>query len=146
MQTLIECVACSGALKMNCTLHFGQLISLVRTLKITVKMVFVTNSVLSGEATLWCPVWINHTIFGEKREVIIAVITRNIYLNLTQGCFIYILNSSNPSSVTFWCSQFNFSSRSNCTDIWTGNSKAFKHSSHFSTSKEMSVKATFFFT
>ena len=60
-------------------------------------MIFVTNSVRSGEALLWCPVWINHTIFGEKREVIIAVITRNIYLNLTQsvnGLFvrtIYIL-------------------------------------------------------
>ena len=76
---------CSRPFKMNYILHFGQLISLVKNSKITVKMVLLTNSVPSGEATLWCPVWINHTIFGEKREVIIAVITRNIYLNLTQS-------------------------------------------------------------
>ena len=64
------------------------------------------------------------------------------------GCFIYILDSSNSSSITFWTSQFRSSSRSNWTGIWTGNSNGSwtdKQSSHFSTAKEMSVKATFFF-
>ena len=39
-----------------------------------------------------------------------------------RGCFIYILDSSNSSSFTFWSSQFAFSCRSNWTGIWTGNS------------------------
>ena len=63
-------------------------------------------------------------------------------------CFIYILDSSNSSSLTFWTSQFTYSSRCNWTGISTGNSNdswTDKHSSHFSTAKEMSVKATFFF-
>ena len=62
--------------------------------------------------------------------------------------FIYILDSSNSSSFTFWSSQFASSSRSNWTAIWTGNSNGSwtdKHSSHFSTAKEIRVKATFFF-
>ena len=66
----------------------------------------------------------------------------------TMGCFIYILDSSNSSSITFWTSQFGSSSRSNWIGIWTGNSNGIrtdKQSSHFSTVKEMSVKATFFF-
>ena len=41
---------------------------------------------------------------------------------LTIGCFIYILDSSNSISFTFWSSQFACSSRSNWTSIWTGNS------------------------
>ena len=61
---------------------------------------------------------------------------------------IYLHSSSNSSSFTFWSSQFPSSSRSNWTGIWTGNSNGIwtdKQSSHFSTAKEMSVKATFFF-
>ena len=53
-------------------------------------------------------------------------------------CFIYILDSSNSSSITFWTSQFSSSSRSNWTGIWTGNSNGSwtdKQSSHFSTAK-----------
>ena len=64
------------------------------------------------------------------------------------GCFIYILDCSNSSSITFCTSQFGSSSRSNWTVIWTGNSNGSltdKQSSQFSTAKEMSVKATFFF-
>ena len=63
-------------------------------------------------------------------------------------CFIYILDSWNSSSITFWTSQFGSNSRSNWTSIWTGNSNGSwtdKQSFHFSTAKEMSVKATFFF-
>ena len=63
----------------------------------------------------------------------------------TQGHFIYILDSSNSSSITFWTSKFSCSSRSN----WIGNSNASwtdKQSSHFSTAKAtaraMTVKAT----
>ena len=62
--------------------------------------------------------------------------------------FIYILDSSNSSSFTFWSSQFASSSRSYWTGIWTSNSNGSwtdKHSSHFSTAKAMSVKATLFF-
>ena len=58
-------------------------------------------------------------------------------------CFIY-----NSSSITFWTSQFSSSSRNNWTSIWTGNSNGSwtdEQSSHFSTVKEMGVKATFFF-
>ena len=64
------------------------------------------------------------------------------------GCFVYILDSSNSSSFTFWSNQFAFSSRSNWTGIWTCNSIftwTDKQSSHFSTAKEIRVKATFFF-
>ena len=64
----------------------------------------------------------------------------------TRACFIYILDSSNSSSFTFWTSQFTSSSRCNWTDISTDNSNdswTDKHSSHFSTTNEMSVKATF---
>ena len=65
-----------------------------------------------------------------------------------QGSFIYILDSSNSSSILFWPSKFSSSSRGNWTGIWTGHSNASwtdKQSSHFSTAKEMSVKAVFFF-
>ena len=53
---------------------------------------------------------------------------------ISMGCFIY--------------SQLGSSSRSNWTGLWTGNSNGSwtdKQPSHFSTVKEMSVKATFFF-
>ena len=64
------------------------------------------------------------------------------------GCFIYILDSSNSSSITFWTNQFgSSSSRRNWTSIWTGNSNGSwtdKQSSYFSTVKEMSVNATLF--
>jgi hypothetical protein len=65
-----------------------------------------------------------------------------------KGRFIYILDRSNSSSITFWTCQFGSRSRSNWTSIWTGNSNGSwtdKQSSHFSTVKEIRVKATFFF-
>ena len=49
--------------------------------------------------------------------------------------------------LTFWSSKLASSFRSNWTDIWSSNSNGSwtdKHSSQFSTAKEMSVKATFF--
>ena len=61
------------------------------------------------------------------------------------GRFIYILDISNSSSFPFWFSKMTFISRSKLTCIWIGNSNgswADKHSSHYSTAKEMSVKAT----
>ena len=64
------------------------------------------------------------------------------------GYFIYILDSSNSSSITFRTGQFGSSLRSNWTGIWTGSSNGSwtdKQSSHFSTTKEMSVKAIFHF-
>ena len=64
------------------------------------------------------------------------------------GCFIYILDSSNSSLFSFWSSQLASCSRSNWTGVWNGNSNGTwtdKQSSHFSTAKEISVKATFFF-
>ena len=42
--------------------------------------------------------------------------------DIALGCFIYILDSSNSSSITFWTSWFGSSSRSNWTSIWTSNS------------------------
>ena len=60
---------------------------------------------------------------------------------LSMVCFIYILDSSNSSSFTFW-------SRSKWRGIWTSNSNGSwtdKNPSHFTTAKETSVKATFFF-
>ena len=62
--------------------------------------------------------------------------------SLAMSCFTYILDNSNSTSITFWASQFGSSSRSNWIGIWTGNSN---DSEHFSTAKEMNVKATFFF-
>ena len=64
-----------------------------------------------------------------------------------RGHFIYILDSSNSSSFTFWSSQFASSSRRIWTVIWTGNWKGTwtdKQSSHFITAKEIRVKAKFF--
>ena len=61
---------------------------------------------------------------------------------IIKGCFIYSLDSSNSSSLTFWSSQFPSSSRSNWTGIWTGNSNGTwtdKQSSHVSTAKEIRV-------
>ena len=71
------------------------------------------------------------------------------YNSLPQVC-------SNSSSFTFWPSHFSSCARSNWTGIWTsiwtgiwtGNSDGTwtdKQSSHFSTAKEIRVKATFFF-
>ena len=39
---------------------------------------------------------------------------------ITLDCFIYILESSNSSSITFWTRQLSSSSRSNWTSFWTG--------------------------
>ena len=69
-------------------------------------------------------------------------------VNQIMTCFIYILDSSNHSSFTFWTSQFTSSSRCNWNGISTGNSNGSwtdKHSSHFSKAKEMSVKPAAFF-
>ena len=59
---------------------------------------------------------------------------------LFSRCFIYILDSSNSSSITFWTSMFGSSSRCNWTGTWTSNSNGSwtdKQSSHFSTAKEI---------
>ena len=76
----------------------------------------------------------------------------SIFIHGWKKCMIWFQvmghSSSNSSSFTFWSSQFASSSKSNWTGIWTGNSNGSwtdKQSSHFSTAKEMSVKATFFF-
>ena len=73
---------------------------------------------------------------------------RNLQMSLTESRFIYILDSSNSNSFTFWSSRFTSSSRSNWTGISTGNSNGTWtdiQSSHFSTAKEISVKGTFVF-
>ena len=46
------------------------------------------------------------------------------WTKVLMGCFIYILDSSNSSSITLWTSQFGSSSKSNWSGIWTGNSNA----------------------
>ena len=66
------------------------------------------------------------------------------------GCFIYILDSSNSSSIPFWTSRFGSSSRSNWIGFWTGNSNSKQEvveliNNYLISVKEMSVKATFFF-
>ena len=71
-----------------------------------------------------------------------------VAVHSTERCFIYTLGSSNSSSYTFWSSKSPSSSRSNWNGIWTGNSNRSwtdKQSSHFSTAKEISVNAIFFF-
>ena len=70
------------------------------------------------------------------------------YLSILKGRFIYTLDSSNSSSFTFLSSKLAYGSRSNLTGIWTSDSNGSwtdKHSSDFSTAKEMSITATFFF-
>ena len=69
----------------------------------------------------------NHT--KTKMEIIVnCVITCDIdpfgiqHLKMTVSCFIYNLDSSNSSSITFWTNKFCSSSRSNWTSIWAGNS------------------------
>ena len=64
----------------------------------------------------------------------------SVWQNHMQDCFIYILDSSNSSSIIFWTSKFGSSTRSNWTVIWTGNlngSWTDKQSSYFSTAKEI---------
>ena len=81
-------------------------------------------------------------------KINIVEITMTDRKNKIQTCFIYILDSSNSSSFTFWSSQLASSSRSNWTGIWTGNSNGTwtdKQSSHFSKAKEIRVKTRFFF-
>ena len=66
-------------------------------------------------------------------------------ISCTMGHIIYILDSSSSSWITFWTSKFSSSCRSSWTVIWNGNlngSWTDKLSYHFSTAKEMSVKAT----
>ena len=72
----------------------------------------------------------------------------SVWQNHTQDCFIYILDSSNSSSIIFWTSKFSSSSESNRTSIWTGNSNGSwtdKQSSHFSTSKKDEFKSYILF-
>ena len=62
--------------------------------------------------------------------------------------FIYILDSSNSTSFSFWSSRFAFSFRSNWNGVsnrWSNGSWTNKHSYHFSTAKEIRVNCTFFF-
>ena len=64
---------------------------------------------------------------------------------ITLACFIYILDSSNSSSFSFWSSQLASCSRSNWTGVWNGNSNGTwtdKQSSHFSTAKEIIFHVT----
>ena len=93
--------------------------------------------------------FITYTTANIYNEVVFASTGLPVYTtNWLLGCFIYILNRSNFSSFTFWSSKLASSSRSNCTDIWTGNSNGnwtYKHSTHFSTAKDVTVKATFVF-
>ena len=122
-------------------------------------MPFAIVNDLTGEWKFgkdYCNLWIS-TDVTTNRSIITSVtllIRKYIFGTTTtttttiMGCLIYILDSSNSSSITFWTSQFNYSSRSNWTGIWTGNSNGGwtdKQSSHFGTAKEMSVKATLFF-
>ena len=48
------------------------------------------------------------------------------------GRFIYIIDSSNSSSITFWTSKFGSSSRSNWTGIWTDNGPSINNVGPFS--------------
>ena len=85
--------------------------------------------------------FITYTTANIYNEVVFASTGLPVY---TTNWLFTILNSSNFSSFTFWSSKLASSSRSN----WTGNSNdswTDKHTSHFSTAKEMNVKATFFF-
>ena len=64
------------------------------------------------------------------------------------GGFICTFSLSISLSITLWTSKFTSSSRCNWTGISTVNSNGSwndKHSCHFSTAKEIRVKATFFF-
>jgi hypothetical protein len=91
--------------------------------------------------------WMEHLLDSECRNGAFKVFKAATYIQ-TMGCFIYILDSSNSISFTFWSSQFASSSRSNWSGIWNGDSNSSwmdKHSYHFSNPKEISVKATFFF-
>ena len=118
---------------------------------------------LVGSQGQWYYHWFSVQLTNDKRErdwnlsstFLDCLIFRNFltlfhfWLNIFVGCFIYVLDSSNSSSFTFWSgSQFASSSRSNWTGIWTGNSNGSwidKQSIHFSTAEEISVKAMFFF-
>ena len=92
-------------------------------------------------------VWIDSsTLLWSRRQFRKRKETSEVVITI-MGCFIYILDSSNSSTITFWTNKLSSSSRSNWTGIWTSNSNdswTDKQSSHFSTAKEMSVKATFF--
>ena len=105
---------------------------------------------------LWEEIWANSIFYWLRLDRALKVFfssgdtVRKVHtiLNYRKGCSLYILDSSNSSSITFWTSQFSSSCRSNWTGIWSGNSNGSwtdKQSSHFSTVKEMSVKATFLF-
>ena len=113
-----------------------------------------------GSQGRWYYHWFSVQLTNDKRErdwnlsstFIDCLIFRNFltlfhfWLNIFVGCFIYVLDSSNSSSITFWTSQFISSFRSNWIGIGTGKSNGSwtdKQLSHFSTAKEMSVKPTF---
>ena len=94
-------------------------------------------------------IWVSFkSIYRDYKHTLNTIISIKKERPATKVRFIYILDSSNASSFTFWTSQFTSSCRCNWTGTspvnWNG-SWTDKHSSHFSTAKEMSVKATFFF-
>ena len=103
------------------------------------------DQILAWKQFWWMAVVDGHTFaFYQSFQNALPWLTV-IYLGLFHQ---HILDSSNSSSVTFWTIQFLYSSRWNWTSISTGNSNGSwteKHSPHFSTAKEMSEKASFFF-
>ena len=63
-----------------------------------------------------------HPAGGKLSDPHLKLLRTFHYLTKTLGCFIYILDSSNSSSFTFWSSQYASSSRKIWACIWTGNS------------------------
>ena len=100
----------------------------------------------SGQLCLW-PLLSKKAGLNQKSSQQILNLPRYfLYTNWSSkfmnflGCFIYILDSSNSSSIKFLTSKFSSSCRSNWTGIWAGNSngsRTDKQSSHFSTTKEI---------
>ena len=84
-----------------------------------------------------------HTMALSIRSSIYQCTFKSAFTFVISSCrFIYILDSSNSSSITFWTSKFSSSSRNNWIGIWTGNlngSWTDKQSYHFSA--EMLLKS-----
>ena len=90
--------------------------------------------------TLWCILVIFIPVCYFKSNSDIFLITKKLSENIKNYDYDYILDSSNFSSFTFWSSKLASTSRSNWTGIWTvtwNGSWTDKHSSHFSTAKEI---------
>ena len=93
-------------------------------------------------------VYICSVLFWDQRIIrlslsshYLSLSTMIFWVRCTWVCFIYIPDSSNYSSFKFWTGQFTSSSTGNSNGTWND-----KHSSHFSTAKEIRVKAIFFFS